>query len=147
MINELENNLRRIIGNQKIFSKIAVVDFIDKDKLECTVFLEEDEDSIFFNVKLSPNKDGGFITYPKMGSTVIISFLDDYTCYISQMSEIEGYYISNSENSFLDLMNDLFTAIKNIQLTHPYGPTTPQGVINQPQFDALQDKFKNLFLK
>ena len=146
MINDLENMLKQIVGNQKVFSKICKVDSVDKDKLTCDVYTLED-DTFYDEVSLSPTNTGNFIQFPKVDSIVIVSFLDDSNCYISQMSEIEGYYISNSDNSFLDLMNDLFSAIKNISLTHPYGPTQPQGVINQAEFDAVQDKFKNLFLK
>ena len=143
----IERILQQIVGNQKVFSKLAIVDVVDKDYNDCDVHLVDNEDIKYFNVKFNANDLAQFVAYPKIGSTVIISFLDDDTCFISQLSEIEGYYISNEDNSFLDLMNDLFTAISNIQLQHPYGPTTPMSVINQTEFDAVQDKFKNLFLK
>ena len=146
MINDLENMLKQIVGNQKVFSKICKVDSVDNDKLTCDVYTIED-DTFYDNVSLSPTNTGNFIQFPKVDSIVIVSFLDDSNCFVSQMSEIEGYYISNEDNSFLDLMNDLFTAISNIQVQTNYGASLPKSVVNQAEFNSVQDKFKNLFLK
>lgn len=143
----IERIIQQIVGDQRVYSKLVIVDTVDKDYNDCDVHLADDVEEKYFNVKICPDDKATFISYPKVGSLAIMSFIDFDTCFLSQVSEYEGFYIANADNSFLDLMNDLFSAIKNLTLTHPYGPTQPQGVINQAEFDAVQDKFKNLFLK
>jgi hypothetical protein len=143
----IERVLQQIVGDQRIFGKIVTIESVDKEFNECDVSLVEDSMVKYFNVKLTPDSKSTFIAYPKIGSLAIMNFIDFDTCYLCQVSEIEGYYIGNQDNSFLDLMNDLFTAISNIQVQTNYGPSLPKSILNQSEFDVIQDKFKNLFLK
>ncbi len=146
-VGTIENMLKQIVGEKQILPKYVVVQEVDKTYNDCTVALYEDETIKYFNVKFTPDDKATFIQYPKVGSIATMILLDESTGYITNISEIEGYYIGNEDNSFLDIMNDLFTAISKIQVQTNYGPSLPQSVINQAEFNAVQDKFKNLFLK
>lgn len=146
-VGTIENMLKQIVGEKQILPKYVVIQEVDKTYNDCTVGLYEDETVKYFNVKFTPDDKATFIQYPKVGSTATMILLDESTGYITNVSEIEGYYIGNENNSFLELMNDLFTAISNIQLQTNYGPTLPQSLTNIAEFNAVQNKFKNLFLK
>lgn len=139
--------LNKLIDREDLQPKIVVIEEVDKEFNDCTVSLYENENIKYYNIKLNIDDTATMVIYPKLGSTAIMHFFDTFSGFITNISEVEGYYIGNQDNSFLDLMNDLFTAISNIQLQHPYGPTTPKSVTNQTEFDAVQNKFKNLFLK
>lgn len=143
----LEKMMKQIVGNQKVFGKLVVVTQVDKDYLDCTCHELGDETEIFENVRLNPDKLANFVIYPKIGSICLIDWLDETTGYICQVSEVEGYYIGNTDNSLLTVLLELTTAIKNMTIMTNQGASVKNGIINVADFQAVDDKLKNLFLK
>lgn len=146
-VGTVEKLMKQIIGEQMLFAKIVVITEVDKDTLECVCHEIGDVGEIFENVRICADKSANFVAYPKIGSIAVINWLDEVTGYISQISEIEGYYIANDDNSFLDIMVDFITAIKNMTILTNQGASLNNGIINVADFQAVEDKLKNLFLK
>lgn len=140
--------LLKDLTRQDILScRICKVIDIDSTAFTCTVSPIDSPDISVSDIKLSPNKLGQFVAFPKVDSLVIVSFFDKASGYISMFSEVEKYYQATQTESILDIMNDFITAIKNIQLLHPQGATSPNGVINIADFIDIENRLKNFYLK
>lgn len=139
--------LQQIVGDQRIYAKYGQVVKVDKDANTCEVADNGNNIIIYTNVKLGTNEKSNFIQYPKVGSNVVINFISDYQAYVAIYSEIEGYYIGNQDNSFLDVMVEFITAIKNMTILTNQGASLNNGIINVADFQAVEDKLKNLFTK
>ena len=139
--------INQIVNTKEIYSKRCKVESVDKNKFSCTVSYIENPSIKMNNVRLSPDTDSTFIQFPKVGTTVIVSFLADNVGFVTQTNEVEGYYMATSEKSFLDLILKFIDAIKAIQLLHPQGSTVANGVINIQDFIELENDFKKFFIK
>lgn len=144
---EIIRKLKQVIGNQEVWAKYGIIKSVDKDKQTCEVYQSDNKEIIYTNVKLGTTAESNYIAYPKVGSNCIINFISDTQAYIACLSEVEGYYISNADNSFLDIMVDFITAIKNMTILTNQGASLNNGIINIADFQAVEDKLKNLFLK
>lgn len=94
--------------NFEVYSKICAVTAIDKDLNVCDV-KPLDGDAEILEVKLTAtegNKDG-FIIYPKIESSVIVTFLDKDTAFVSMCTEIDEFIFNGGKNGGLININTL----------------------------------------
>jgi hypothetical protein len=112
------------------------------------------------NVKLIANDEADkyFVFVPKVNSHVIIIFITNATAFVAMVDEIEkvickvddvimevdtaGFLLKRKNETLLQIMEDLITAITNETHAHPQGPTT--GVINVAEFQAIKTRFTTL---
>ena len=139
--------INQIVNTKEIYSKRCKVESIDKNKLSCSVSYIENPNIKMNNVRLSPNTDSTFTLIPKIGTTVIVSFLADNVSFVSQHNEVEGYYFATNTESILDIMLDFIKAIKAIQLLHPQGSTVQNGVINIQDFLDIENRLRKFYIK
>lgn len=130
-----------------LLCRICTIKSVDKDAFTCVVSPIDNSELEFNDIKLSVNDSSTNCIFPSVNSTVIVSFLDANSGYVSLFSEIDQYYQATSVESISAIIIDFITAIKNIQLTHPYGPTTPNGVINITDFEDIENRIKKFYLK
>lgn len=139
-------------------SNIAKVKSVDESNATCEL-VDEDGQEIF-DVRLRPvlNGNKSILIVPKIGSYVLaVRVEDDDDWMVISYDEIEkiGYYLNTVEIEFKDkikmkangqslakLMDDFFTAIKNMQFTTPDGTTT--ALVNLTEFEAIKERFSNL---
>jgi hypothetical protein len=138
------------------------VQVISVDKAAGTCIVKDDELE-YTDVQLSAVKgvsNKKFLLIPKTGSTVLVSPINEdlKRLYVEAYSEIEscelvigttefvvdhdGYLIKRGNETLGKLIDELLTAISNMTMAHPQGPTT--AVINIAEFIALKTRFKTV---
>lgn len=103
--------------NFEIYSKICVVNSVDKTLNTCDVS-PLDGDAEIFDVKLiATESQKGFIKYPVKGSNVIITFIDKDTAFLSLCTEVEEVIYHDGSNGGLININTLISELnKNNQI-------------------------------
>jgi hypothetical protein len=88
---------------------------------------------------------GGFVLWPKAGSFVVVSLVDNDPnhCYVAMVSEVEQFTLSTATDSAGKLFADFFTAIGQLTVTTGTGPSGPP--INLSAFQALAQRAGALF--
>ena len=131
----------------EMYSQLCKVLSVDKDKAVCDVRplnASADIQDVRLN-SLIGNKRG-LITYPKVGSTVTVSFYSKDQAFVSQYSDIDSYNIyivdqkvefdkkgisaksasadlTKSVNKFIDVIDSVLSILTEFQLLTTYGPT------------------------
>ena len=88
--------------NSEVYSKVCKVISIDKDLNICDVE-PLDGDAGLLDVKLTATEGNqtGFIVYPEIDSSVIVTFLDKDTAFISMCTEVEEVVFNGGTNGGL----------------------------------------------
>ena len=111
--------------NFEIYSKVCKVISVDKDLNTCDVE-PLDGDAELLDVRLTATEENqtGFIVYPEIDSSVIVTFIDKDTAFVSMCTETEEILINGGTNgglinietliSNLDKNNLILDAIKRV---------------------------------
>ncbi len=160
-----EQNLGEIIKHlaktgDEIYSKVCEV--LEVNQGEKTVDVKPIDDTAeIFGVRLQAESEtGGLVLYPKVGSMVLVVFINKHNAAVINTSELDEYRLSiadcqlqvdkdgfllQKENETLKkLMGDLIKAIKAMKFTTNNGPTI--NLVNIQDFIAVENRF-NQFLK
>jgi hypothetical protein len=159
--NDLASAIRQLSDkNEEIYAKVCEV--LSFDQLERTVDVKPiDASAEIFGVRLQADSDnGGLVLAPKIGSFVLVVFLNKNAALVVNTSELDYYdliidkvnfkvdkdgFLLRKENETLKkLMADLIAAIKKMSFTTNVGPTI--NLINIAEFEAVEKRF-NKFLK
>lgn len=147
-------------SNDEVYAKVCEVLEIDQDEKTVNVKPIDDTAEIY-NVRLQAESEtGGLVLFPKVGSMVLVVFINKNNAAVVNTSEIEklelviesvelkidstGFLLKKENETLKKLMADLITAIKALKFTTNNGPTI--NLINIADFIALEDRF-NQFLK
>jgi hypothetical protein len=126
--------------NERYYDSLATVISVDGDT--CDVMLDK-EGLELWGVRLSADKEKGFRIIPKVGSKVIVSYLNKSEAYVSMFSEVDLYTIQNENESLNTLLSDLIGAIEQLTVSNGAGVT---GVpINVTAFTQIKTRLKKLF--
>lgn len=97
------------ICRELLFDSSLRCEVISVDKEEKTITAKSLKEELRYeHIKLIAQNGSGIITYPVIGSTVHISFIDgiDTMAFVSQYSQIEGYSIELQSGIKLELTSD-----------------------------------------
>lgn len=145
----------------EVYSIIAKVKSVDEEERSCVVSpLNGDADIFGVRLQAGLNKEKGIVVFPKVGSYVVVTFLNKITGYIALCTEIEGIYIASNEsdfktemNSFIDTTIELIGVLRTFQLATNVGATIevmPHVKLmleeKETKLEALKSKM-NTFLK
>ena len=151
---EYENNagrsrdlLKQIIGF-KPFTKAQLGKIVRMDEvaLVCDVQLIDNQDIIYYDVRLLPSNNSTNVIFPKLDSLCIFSEFEG-GFYVSQITEVDSFYQATGVESILDIMLDFIKAIKEIKLLTSQGPTMSNGVINISDFLDIENRLKSFYKK
>jgi hypothetical protein len=149
-MDELTDNLRDIIRalaatGDLPYSVPGVVTAVNKRK--GTVSVDPVDDSAeLVGVLLQADAASGFVVYPVVGSTVIVSFLDKDNAFVSMLSQVDTYELRNQAGESLkDLLVDTLQELLNFKVLTNTGASL--GVVNTPQLLAIQNRIKLFFNK
>lgn len=137
----------------------AVVISVDKAKGTCIV----KADGLEYKARLASviNNDADkFLLYPKVGSKVLISCIEEdlHQLFVAKYSEIEafqfkigycemsmdatGFNFKKQNETLKGLLIELLAEIQKMVFTTNMGPTIK--LVNAPEFESIESKFKNL---
>ena len=154
--------------NDEIYAKVCQV--IAVNQSEKTVDVKPVDDTAeIFDVRLQAESEtGGLVIYPKVGSSVLVVFINKNSAAVVSTSEIkkfelvietvkfdidkDGFLLKKENETLKKLMSDLLSAIKAIKFTvtttgtaaAQTGQTTT--MTNLASFSAIENRF-NQFLK
>ena len=127
---------------------VATVKSVDRQELSCDVE-PLDGGADMFDVRLRAALDterGGLVLLPTVGSTVLVSAINDNWNfpYVAMVSEVDLITVKTQQESLKTLLNDFLGAVQQLTVTTPAGPS---GVpINLAAFQQLAARLNNLFL-
>ena len=135
----------QIIGKQKgeFYSKVCTVDSVNEDNRTCKV-TPLDGGVAIFGVRLQSvqGTDKGFVAFPKVGSNVVVTFINDNAAYVALCGEVDSYIMETGAESLKSIISDLIDAINAITVPTAMGPS---GLpINAPQFEAIKTRLDQL---
>jgi hypothetical protein len=123
---ELDEALRQLLNLRDYYHDIGKVTEVDSDKRTCTVELRNgNADLTDVRFQAEQSLDTGVVLIPKIGSDVIVAYLDDDEAYIAKTSKLsqveiitEGDILLNGDDyGGLIKINELKTQIdKNTNL-------------------------------
>jgi hypothetical protein len=151
MSSEKDERLRKALQtlHRKPFHTIvATVTAVDRQELSCDVE-PLDGGAAMFDVRLRAaldNERGGLVLLPAVGSTVLVSAINDNWNfpYVAMVSEVDLVSVKTQQESLKTLLNDILTAIQQLTVPTPAGPS---GVpINLASFQQYNARLDNLFL-
>ena len=146
--------------SDEVYAKVCEV--LEVNEAEKTVDVKPiDGTAGIFNVRLQAESGAvGFVLIPKVGSMVLVVFLNKNNAAVVNTSEIEqldlvidgvefqidkeGFLLKKENETLKKLMSDLIIAIKALKFTTNNGPTIK--LINIADFVGLENRF-NQFLK
>lgn len=159
-------NLRDIIQGaadqkEQLYSVVGTVTAVDLDDMSCDVEPSNGDASIL-GVRLMADPLAGsyVIQVPKVGSAVVVTFLNKATGYLAMCSEIEyieikagtstlkidqdGHLIQKGVDSLGSVLSDLITQITLITVTSsaPGSPTSPP--LNVAAITALNTRISQI---
>jgi len=103
--------------NFEIYSKIGVITNIDKALNTCDVAPLDGEAEILDVKLIATESQTGLIQYPFEGSSVIITFIDKDTAFLSMCTDIEEVIYHDGSNGGLININTLISELnKNNQI-------------------------------
>jgi hypothetical protein len=115
----IKDAIRKLNEPQTMQVQMAIVKKVNKNKCTCAVaFVNEDAD--LNNVRLralSDDKTTGFLIYPKVGSKVLVGFIDNKNtaAFVCSFSEIENIVINDGELGGLVKVKELMKQMQLIQ--------------------------------
>ena len=142
----------------ELYCKICTVDTVDENARTVDVSpLDESTPILGVNLQANQNGDAGVVMFPKVGSFVGVSFLNNATAIVVLYDEIDRIevkttadvtieaggkvQIKNNSYSLIDVFNDLITAIGKLTVTTAVGQS---GIpINLTEFQQIQQKINN----
>jgi len=162
---ENEPNITGIIkkmskSGDEVYAKVCEV--LEVNTQEATIDVKPtDGTAEIFDVRLqAESQTGGLVVLPKVGSMVLVVFLNKNSAAVVNTSEIQklslvispcifevdntGFLLQKENETLKQLMADLIDAIKALKFTTNNGPTI--SLININDFIALENRF-NQFLK
>ncbi len=145
-MSDLKELIRQLAKDDQEELYSVVGDVIEVQEADRTVTVRPVNGGVdVFGVRLQALQGGvsGLTVFPAVGSQVIVTFLNKYTGYVAAFTEVDGYIIETPQESLKDILNDLITAIGNITVTTPQGPSTPP-LLNKAEFDAIALRLDNL---
>lgn len=103
--------------NFEIYSKVCKVVSVDKDLNTCDVE-PLDGDAELLDVKLTATEENktGFLVYPEIDSSVIVTFIDKDTAFVSMCTEVEEVVINGGSNGGLIKINTLISELNKNNL-------------------------------
>lgn len=151
--------------NDEVYAKVCEV--LEIDQNEKTVNIKPVDDTAeIYNVRLQAESEtGGLVLFPKVGSMVLVVFINKNNAAVVNTSEIEklelliedvqikvdktGFLLRKQNETLKKLMSDLLSAIEAMSFTVTTPDTINGGttlLINKAQFTAIKTRF-NQFLK
>lgn len=115
----IKEAIRKLGEPQMMQVQLAIVKKVNKSKCTCAVaFVNEDAD--LNNVRLralNDDKSTGFVIYPKVGSKVLVAFIDNKNtaAFICSFSEIDNVVIHDGKLGGLPKIYELITQLQLIQ--------------------------------
>ena len=144
--NEFISSIRKIVESIPVNSRNvrAKVVAVDEEERTCEVApLSGDAD--IPDVRLTASIDteivGGVVFIPKIGSSVIVSFLDtsDTEAYVSSFGEVEKVIVKFSETVFVELSEEYFH-YKNGQTEITFNANQQTFKVGKMSFEMKADK-------
>jgi len=100
------------VGKERYYSDTAIVKSV-QDDYTCTV--QVTDGALLEGVRLQQTEgEEGFFVVPAVNSTVIISYTDSTTAYISMFSEIENIVFNGGDNGGLINITDLTAKLNGL---------------------------------
>jgi len=162
---ELEEALRELLkGNDEVYSIVGTISEVNKNKRTCDVLPKQDEDAVLYDVRLQADSKvaKGTVCYPKIGSLVVVTFLNKDSGYIALFSEVDsvetligeqkmdfdkdGFLLQSAQGSLLSAWVDLLNLLKGFKLSTNSGLTIAVIPDVLAKIEALETKI-NSFLK
>jgi hypothetical protein len=158
-MSEIQNAIQDLAKTgDELYAKICTVLSVDEDSKTCDLKPVDDSGELFdipFNANVEVD---GLINQPKVGSDVLVVFLDKHNAQICNVSALDksylkigtveykvdatGFMLKKQNENLQKLMYDLLTTIKAMSFTTNTGNTI--NLINAADFTALQTRFNNL---
>lgn len=118
-------------GNNEIYSIVGTVAKVDEGKRTCDV-QPVNGDAQIFGVRLQAelNRSDGFVMVPKVGSDVVVTFINNLTGYIALTSEIDHISVKTTQDlateveGLIDIIDSLIGILQNFQVNTAQGPST-----------------------
>ena len=146
------------MANKKIYGQICKVIFVDENQRLCDVTPINGDSDREVRIQASLNLTEGVYIKPKVGSYVLIDYINIETGVITSYSEIEDVVIKtvnsgeirifdkilikNNNEDLKSIMNDILTAIQQITVPTPSGTS---GVpVNAAEFSSINTRINNL---
>lgn len=140
----IRDKIKEIAKVDVLNSLVCEITAVDKDARTVDVKPVIDEVPIE-GVRYTVTEDDakGVIFNPKKGSYCIVSWLDEDTAFVSLLTELETFNISNDQTDLKTIFLDLLAALKALTVTTGVGPS---GIpINVQQFIQVEQKINQLF--
>lgn len=138
--------LSRDSDSTRYFSTPGTVQSVDLPNR--TIIVEPvDGTALLYDVRLQAVEGGntGYLVVPKVGSSVVVSFINKTTGYLAQVSEVDHYQVeANGEDLKAILADFLDELLQTVWLTN-MGPTTGMNPDNITHFQAIKSRLDTLF--
>lgn len=126
--------------NERVYDSLAKVTSVNGTTVDVELLKEG---LVLFDVRLTAADAKGFLITPKVGSIVMVSYMDRVNAYVTMYSEIDLYTIQNENESLKKILSDLIGAIEQMTVTTPSGPSgTP---INISSFTQIKNRLDKIF--
>lgn len=121
---------------EKVYSEIGTAVNVSVDKRTCD-FEPIGDDATRYNIRLQSiiSENKGFVLIPKENSTIVVTFLNNSTGFVSLTSEIEKIHFEAGGEDLKIILNDLISEIKNAIILTPVGT----GTVAEPTKLLLTD--------
>jgi exosome complex RNA-binding protein Csl4 len=158
--NDLAGALKTLTKtSDEVYAKVCEVLEIDQDEKTINVKPVDDTAEIY-NVRLqAESESGGLVLFPKVGSMVLVVFINKNNAAVVNTSEIEkldlviegvnlqidkdGFLLKKENETLKKLMVDLIMAIKALKFTTNTGSTIQ--LVNIQDFIAIEKRCNNFF--
>ena len=133
------------IANKRgeLYSKVCAVDSVNEGNRTCAV-TPLDGGVAVYGVRLQAvqGSEKGFVALPKVGSNVVVTFINDAAAYVALCGEVDGYIMETGNENLKAIISDLIDAINAITVPTGVGPS---GLpINAAAFTAIKTRLDNL---
>ena len=111
---ELRDAIREMVKVELPYTVLCTVAAVDLDDMLCDCE-PLDEGGNILDVKLMSANEKGFLIVPKVGSTVLVSFMSEETGYISMFSEVDEIQLNSDTFGGLVKVSDLVGKMNAIE--------------------------------
>ena len=111
---QIRESIRKLSGNKTYYAKLAKVVNVDlaTNLIDCE---DLDEGGNILGVKLIAQNQTGFLIIPKLNSTVLVSFINEPTGFVSMFSEVDEIQLNGDAFGGLTKIADLVTKLNNLE--------------------------------